>query len=134
MFKVGSIDAQEFSHDDRLEILKILDEQVVCWNKGDIGCFMNGYWKSDSLSFISDNEIMHGWQFVYDRYKKNYPDKSAMGKLAFTVLSVKAISNKYAYVIGKWEVVKEKETPGGHFSLIFQRINGKWLIVADHTG
>lgn len=126
--------AQTLTHDDRKAILSLLDNQIVCWNKGDIDCFMEGYWKSDSLSFISNNEIMHGWQFVLDRYKKHYADKSAMGTLSFTIHSLKAISDNYAYVVGKWEITATNETSGGHFSLIFQKIRGRWLIVADHTG
>jgi len=129
-----SLQAQKLSLDDRKAILSVLDKQILCWNKGDIDCFMGGYWKSDSLSFISNNEIMHGWQFVYDRYKKHYPDKSSMGTLVFTIHSLKALSDEYAYVVGKWEVVAKNGGSGGHFSLIFRRIKGRWLIVADHTG
>jgi len=33
-------------------IRNVMDQQVNCWNKGDIDCFMKSYWQSDSLMFI----------------------------------------------------------------------------------
>jgi hypothetical protein len=33
---------------DELTIRKVLDNQIKAWNKGDIGGFMQGYWKNDS--------------------------------------------------------------------------------------
>ena len=50
-------------------IQKVLDDQVVAWNKGDLEGFMTGYWKSPQLSFFSGGTKMAGWQATLDRYK-----------------------------------------------------------------
>lgn len=109
--------------------MKIQEES---WNKGDIPGFMEYYWKSDSLKFIGSKGITYGWQKTLDNYLKGYPNKEAMGILKFTIIENTQLSSSSIYVIGKWELTKEKPV-GGHFTLLWKKINGKWVIVADHT-
>lgn len=109
-----------------------LQEQQDAWNRGDITSFMEHYWKSDSLKFIGSKKITYGWQKTLDNYKKAYPDQKSMGKLTFTLEEVSDLSETAVFVIGKWELQKEKPA-GGHFTLLWRLINGKWVIVADHT-
>src|SRR6266481_3562502 len=42
---------------DEIAIRKILDDQTVAWNHGDVDGFMKGYWQNDSLMFIGKNGI-----------------------------------------------------------------------------
>jgi ketosteroid isomerase-like protein len=106
--------------------------QQKAWNTGDIKGFMAYYWKSDSLKFIGSKGITYGWQKTLDNYIKGYPDKEAMGQLTFTILECTQLSENSIYVIGKWELAKDKPA-GGHFTLLWKKIEGKWVIVADHT-
>ena len=55
-----------------------------------------------------------------------------MGQLKFTILENKQLSENYIYIVGKWQLTKEKPV-GGHFTLLWKKINGSWLIVSDHT-
>lgn len=124
-----------FSQKQNLAIKRVLlnmNEQVIAWNAGDITGFMNYYWNSDSLKFIGSKGVTYGWQKTLDNYLKNYPDKTSMGRLKFTILSSEQLSKTSVYVIGKWELEKDKPT-GGHFTLLWKKINKRWLIVADHT-
>lgn len=114
------------------EIASVLDQQLQAWNAGDIEGFMAHYWKSDSLQFITKNGITKGWQQTLDRYKKGYPNREAMGKLAFTIYSVELLSDRAALVIGKWKVDSTKSQEG-HFNLLFKKIDNRWVIVLDHT-
>lgn len=106
--------------------------QEDSWNKGDIPGFMEYYWKSDSLKFIGSKGITYGWQKTLDNYIKSYPTKDAMGVLKFSIIETSQLSNSSIYVIGKWELTKEKPV-GGHFTLMWRKIKGKWVIVSDHT-
>lgn len=94
---------------------------------------MQGYWKSDSLMFIGTRSVTFGWQPTLERYKKGYPSAEAMGNLTFTILSLQILSPESAYVIGKWRLTRTEDEIGGHFTLLWKKIDGKWLIVADHT-
>jgi ketosteroid isomerase-like protein len=114
-------------------IRTVMHEQVKAWNNGDIDAFMQGYWKSDSLLFVGSKGPNYGWQTTLDNYKKSYPDTTVMGKLDFTFLEIKLLSADHAFVLGKWHLARTIGDIGGHFTLLFRKINGQWLIIADHT-
>jgi ketosteroid isomerase-like protein len=118
---------------DKQAIIKVLETQRIAWNNGDIDGFMQGYWKSDSLMFVGKDAPVYGWQKTLDRYKRSYPDKAAMGKLTFTILKVGLLDKTNAFMLGAWHLDREKDAPGGYFTLWFRKINGVWVIVADHT-
>lgn len=117
---------------DDLRVKSLMVEQERSWNRGDIPGFMEHYWKSDSLKFIGSKGITYGWQKTLDNYLKGYPDKAAMGVLTFKILECTQLSPTAIYVIGKWNLEKEKPS-GGHFTLLWRKIEGQWVIVADHT-
>lgn len=114
------------------EILAIMQKQENSWNNGNIDAFMQGYWQSDSLLFIGKNGIKYGWQTTLDNYKKSYPDKATMGKLAFEILKLE-VSGETAYMLGKWSLIRENDNPNGYFTLYWKKINEKWVITIDHT-
>lgn len=118
---------------DETAIRKALNEQLNAWNNGDIPRFMQTYWQSDSLMFIGKSGVTYGWQATMDNYKKGYPDTAAMGKLDFKLLEFKPISPDYYFVVGKWHLKRSIGDVGGHFTLLFRRIKGQWMIIADHS-
>ena len=118
---------------DAVSIRKVLDEQIKEWNKGNIEGFMQGYWRSDSLMFIGKSGINWGWQKTLDNYRKNYPDTIAMGQLSYDIILVKELSPEYYYVVGKWMLTRSIGNLGGHYNLLFRKLNGQWLIIADHS-
>ncbi|MBL4677351.1 MAG: nuclear transport factor 2 family protein [Mucilaginibacter sp.] len=118
---------------DKQAIAKVMHQQQIDWSNGDLDGFMQSYWKSDSLVFIGKRGPTYGWQQALDNYKKGYPDKTAMGKLSFRLDKIELLSKADAFVMGAWSLAREKDTPGGYFTLWFKKINGKWVIVCDHT-
>jgi ketosteroid isomerase-like protein len=124
-----------YSQKETTQILDVehhMKAQELAWNKGDINGFMEYYWKSDSLKFIGSKGITYGWQKTYDNYIKGYPTKEAMGILTFAIKEITQLSKTSIYVIGQWQLSKEKPS-GGYFTLLWKKINGQWVIVADHT-
>jgi hypothetical protein len=115
------------------QITSVLAKQSEAWNKGNIENFMLGYWQNDSLAFISKSGVTYGWKQSLSNYKKNYPDTASMGKLDFTLLQIKRLSEQYYFVIGKWHLTRSIGDIGGHFTLLFRKIKNQWLIIADHT-
>lgn len=118
---------------DELAIRNTLDEQTAAWNRGDIDNFMKGYWENDSLMFIGKSGVTYGWTNTLKNYKKGYPDTAAMGKLTFTLIQLKKLSKEYYQVTGKWFLKRSIGDVGGHFTLLFRKINGKWVIISDHS-
>lgn len=118
---------------DEASVRKILAEQTASWNQGNLEDFMQGYWKNDSLMFIGSNGVTYGWQNTLNNYKKNYGNPDKMGKLAFTLLKVERLSADYFFVVGRWQLTRNAGNIGGHYDLIFRKIDGKWVIISDHS-
>jgi ketosteroid isomerase-like protein len=127
---VCTIKAQETAEQ---AIRNTMADQEVAWNLGNLEAFMEGYWKSDSLRFIGSRGLTYGWQQTLDNYKKGYPDAETMGRLKFTILSVEQIADHCAFVVGKWQLTRQKGDVSGHYTLLWKKINGRWVIVADHS-
>ena len=118
---------------DKADILELLENQRQGWNKGDMDSYMQGYWKSDSLLFVGKNGPTYGWQKTLDNYKKGYPDKSAMGFLTFGIKKVEFLAKDKAFVLGSWNLKREKDEPKGFFTLLLRKIDGEWKVVVDHS-
>ncbi|WP_345954972.1 nuclear transport factor 2 family protein [Mucilaginibacter sp. PAMB04168] len=118
---------------DKPAILKVLETQRQAWNRGDLEGYMQGYWKSDSLLFVGKSGPKYGWQTTLDNYKSGYPDKAAMGQLVFKILKVQLLDKTNAFVLGGWQLQRDRDAPGGYFTLLLRKINGEWKVVADHS-
>ncbi|MGC2239059.1 MAG: nuclear transport factor 2 family protein [Pyrinomonadaceae bacterium] len=114
-------------------IRKVMDEQAAAWNSGNIEGFMQGYWKSPELKFVSGDGVTKGWQPTLDRYKKSYDSRAKMGTLTFSDLDITILSKNSAVVLGNWALQREKDNPKGKFTLIFRKFKDGWRIIHDHT-
>ncbi len=124
---------QDSLEKEKATITGVLMQQKEDWNAFDIDGFMEGYWKSEKLSFIGSRGITRGWQQTLDNYKESYPDQAAMGKLDFEVIELDVIGPEDAIMIGRYTLFREKDTPSGLFTLRWKKIAGEWKIVSDQT-
>ena len=115
------------------QIRSVLSAQQEAWNRGDIDAFMNGYARSASTVFVSEDTIRRGWETVRERYRKKYSDRAKMGTLAFSDLDITLLSPDAAVVLGRWSLKRANDQPHGRFTLIFKRLPEGWRIVHDHT-
>jgi hypothetical protein len=124
---------------EKRAILKVLEQQTLSWNQAHMEAFMEGYWQSDSLQFIGRNGITTGWQHTLNRYKTAYPNQETMGRLRFDIARVEWLGHdekgrQSAFVVGKFFLYRpEKGDARGHFTLLWKKINGHWVIVLDHS-
>ncbi len=119
---------------DRKAILETLKRQTTDWNAGRVDRFMNGYWKSDSLTFVGKAGVTYGYMETLANYRKRYPDRASMGTLKFDILQLDFPARNMAYVIGGWHLTRPKiGDAAGHFSLLWRKINNRWIIVSDHS-
>lgn len=127
--------AQTDKRDEKIsaEIRRVMSEQTAAWNAGDIEGFMRGYWNSPELKFVSGTNVTKGWQPTLERYRKNYDSRAKMGILTFSDLEITVLSKDAAVVLGTWALQREKDKPGGKFTLIFRKLKNDWRIVHDHT-
>lgn len=114
-------------------VRRVLQTQQAAWNRGDIRLYMQGYARSPDLRFLSGSELQRGWEETLLRYLDRYGDRGAMGRLIFSDLVIKVLSDQYALAYGRWMLVRETDRPEGLFTLIFQEREDGWRIIHDHT-
>ena len=126
----SAVSAQESKA--QLAIRKVMDDQAAAWNRGDVEGFMQGYWKSEKLTFVS-SRVTRGWQQTLDNYKRSYDTREKMGTLTFSDLEITILSKDVALVLGSWSLKRANDAPGGKFTLIFRKFKEGWRVVHDHT-
>jgi beta-aspartyl-peptidase (threonine type) len=85
------------------------------------------------VTFSSGGQITRGWTATRDRYRERYPTKEAMGRTTFSDLEITPLGDSAAMVLGNWKLEREADPIGGNFTLVMQKIDGRWVIIHDHT-
>lgn len=123
-----------FAQTPEEDIRGVLAAQTEAWNEGDVVAFMEGYVMSEALTFASGNEVRRGFDETLQRYLKTYDTRGKMGTLSFRDLEVEMLADDAALVFGRFVLDRPEEGDAtGLFTLIFRRINDRWVIVHDHT-
>jgi uncharacterized protein (TIGR02246 family) len=118
-----------------LGVIKVLLAQEAAWNRGDIEGFASGYKNAPDTIFIGSH-VSRGHDELVNDYRKNYPNRDAMGTLGFSELEVRPLDEQFAVVIGKYHLDRNKKAGGnadGIFSLVFEKTDQGWKIIVDHT-
>jgi len=120
---------------DRARILERMSAQEAAWNAGDLDGFMAAYWRSDSLLFVGRRGPSRGWDTTLDNYRRSYPDRLTMGQLTFGVEELTFAGPDHALMLGSWRLDRTEglDTLSGWFSLVWERKQGDWVIVRDHS-
>jgi uncharacterized protein (TIGR02246 family) len=111
----------------------VLRDQQEAWNRGDLDAFVEHYWQSDDVTFNSGGKTTRGWEATVRGYRERYPTRTAMGRLTFRNLEITPLGNGAALVLGEWRLERDSEPLSGNFSLVFRKLDGRWVIVHDHT-
>jgi ketosteroid isomerase-like protein len=117
----------------RAAVESVLRTQEEAWNRGDVDAFMEHYWTSDDLTFSSGGKTTRGWNATHDRYREKYPTREKMGRVSFSGLEITQLGDSAALVLGQWNLDRESEPLSGNFSIVFRKLDGRWVIVHDHT-
>lgn len=117
------------------EICGLLDDQVAAWNRGDLDGFLETYWHSPKLVFLSGGDRTEGFEATRERYRKRYQAEGrAMGRLEFTEIEVEVLGPDSAFARGRWALtMPDGMKPSGLFTLILRKLPEGWRIVHDHT-
>lgn len=121
------------SEADSKEIRSTLQSTQDAWNTGDLEGFMEGYWKSEKLAFVGVQGPTYGFKKTLERYKSGYPDAETMGMLKFTIKDLYQIDSRTALMIGRFYLSRSMQDVEGYFTLVWQKIDGSWIIISDHS-
>lgn len=115
------------------QIANLMAAQVEAWDRGDLEGFMEPYLQTDSLLFVSKNGLRWGWQASLEAYQKNYGTPESRGRLVFENLHYHFLKPDLVLVAGKWTVVRADDQISGFYTLLWAKLDGKWVIISDHT-
>ena len=116
------------------EVVRVMASQMDAWNQGNLEGFMQGYWQSDSLLFVGKSGITRGHAAALERYRLGYPTQADMGTLTFRNEKWVQVSRNSGWLVGGWHLEKEGQANAeGMYTLLWRRIHGEWVIVADHS-
>lgn len=120
---------------DELDVVKVLTMQEDAWNRGDFDGYAAGYKNSPGDLFIGQH-VTHGYDLWLLDDRHAYPNKAAMGTLAFSGIEPQVLDAHYAVVVGRYHLDRSKKAGGpadGIFSLVLEKTEKGWKIIVDHT-
>jgi len=118
------------------EIRTLLKNSEAAWNRGDLAVFASDYEDSAETTFIGREVTRGGMQAILERYRRNYPNRDAMGKLAFSEIEIRPLAADVALATGKYDLKRTVAAGGdtsGRFTLILRKSTAGWKIIHDHT-
>ncbi|MEO5583176.1 MAG: nuclear transport factor 2 family protein [Saprospiraceae bacterium] len=128
----GKAFCQEYTIDEK-RIMANFDQQVIYWNQGDIEGYCQRYVHSADVHTVSSKGFTYGYDAIVTKYKKDWP-KERMGNLHFDQMKMEKLSKKAYLVHGRFNLEYEQNKPlSGYFTVIMKKIDGKWLMYADHS-
>lgn len=125
--------SSSYAQDDEAAVRKVMEDQVAAWNAGSVEGYMKGYWDSDSTMFVSGGTLTRGYQGVLSRYRKSYDTREKMGRLEFSDLQLRPVSESTMIATGIWKLFRTADQPWGRFTLIVEKKPEGWRIIYDHT-
>jgi uncharacterized protein (TIGR02246 family) len=118
------------------EVRAVIENSEEAWNRGDLSAFASAYEDSPDTTFIGREVTRGGTQAILERYRRTYPTRDAMGKLAFSEIEIRTLAPDMAPAIGKDELKRTVAAGGdvsGRFTLILRKSAAGWKIIYDHS-
>ncbi len=119
--------------DDEALVRAVFEDGAKAWSQGNIDGYLDGYWKSEKLRWVSDGTIIEGWAEVEEAFKKRFDKAENIGVLTASDLDIEILSATDALVFGVWTQETEAATRTGFFTVHLKKIDGRWKIISDHS-
>lgn len=133
---VEQSELEETGADADLEsrIAGALDASAEAWNRGDLEGFMSVYLDSAATTYVGGTGLKVGYEAIRQRYAPLFAADAERDSLAFEDLRVRGLTDDVAVGTARWVLSRDGEVTGsGPFTLVLQRVEGRWKIVHDHS-
>ncbi len=116
----------------RVAAQTILDHGAMAWNAGNLVHFMDDY--ALDATFVTAQGLVHGREAIQARYAPRFRAGAVRDSLWFTGLEVRTAGPDAIQAVAWWNLGRGAAvTARGPTSLLLRRVNGRWLIVHDHS-
>ena len=103
------------------------------WNSGDLEAYLAGYWDSDQTRYVSNTQVIRGKAAIAEAYRARFAAPEAMGHLTLIELEVEPMGSTDALAFGVVQLTRQADVFDGVFTVHVRHIDGKWMMVSDHT-
>lgn len=118
----------------RAEIVRMMDSAAAAWNKGDLDRFMEDYAPDTTTTFIGSKEILRGRAAIKAAYAPRFAPGGVRDSLSFENLEIDVLAKDVVNTIAYYRLMRGDSTIArGPTSLVMRKINGRWLIIHDHS-
>jgi len=114
-------------------IRALLTAQGQAWNRGDLDGYLSGFWHDPSTRQIFNDVEIVGFEAIEARLRARYAGAPDMGTISFSDLEVVALGPDGAVATAAWSFAHGDTKLLGRFTLVLRKVDGRWLIVHDHS-
>jgi len=120
------------------DVVDVLLESAVAWNRGDLESFMDPYERSERVSFAGRDRFVSGFDTIRQVYERNYwrGNAAPADSLSFEVFEVRPLDDESALLLGAFRLTSRttgEATSQGIFSLVWVHTEDGWKMTHDHT-
>jgi uncharacterized protein (TIGR02246 family) len=116
----------------RSEIALELQKSAAGWNMGNLEGFLGIY--AENATFAAQDRLIRGKMGIRDLYAPVFKPGTTHDSLGFEQLEVDILSPDLALAKGVYKNTRNGVvTRRGTTTLLFQRLDGRWRIVHDHS-
>lgn len=113
-------------------IRQAMEASAAGWNAGDLARFMAIY--ADDAVFVTPKGLLRGKTAIAAKYQPSFAGGgNSRGSLGFTFLEMRGIDPAHAMLFARWTLKGANSSETGMTTLVFERRDGAWKIVADHS-
>jgi ketosteroid isomerase-like protein len=119
----------------QLDVVKVVLAQEAAWNKGDLDAFLSHLKDSLDTEAILGTPV-RGMAAIKSAFHLNYPNREAMGLIAYTDVEARDLGEKFALATGKYHLDRSKKSGGpadGTFTEIFEKTDTGWQVIFTET-
>lgn len=134
MLAAASCAAPASAPDPTAEISAMLAHSAEAWNAGDLDGFMSDYANDSTTSFVAGGGPRYGYDWIRGSYAPRFEPGAERDSLRFENVVGRALGAGYAMATARFVLARgDSITASGPFTLVLQRIDGRWKILHDHT-
>jgi len=116
------------------EVTAALDGQVNGWNAGVPDKATSVYYDSPEMLWVNRTGIRKGYDLIRASYQRSPAERSRMGTYSYETLHIERLAKDCVFFVIRWKIESNgRTTMGGVTSMVWKRINRKWVIAAEHA-
>jgi uncharacterized protein (TIGR02246 family) len=116
------------------EVCQMFARGAASWTRGDLDAFMHDYLPGEGTTYIGRSGVLHGPAAIRASYAPRFRPGVARDSLSFEQIEVDVLAPGVAHAIAYYVLSRGDSTVArGPTSLVLRKVEGRWLIVHDHS-